>query len=495
MFEPGANNWPLTGGLVLWLLEIVIALAQENKQLKDKIAALEKACLERSRKDSNNSHKPPSSDGFKKQAGALKRRSSGRKPGGQKGHRGKARLNVPSSKVAKTVEHKPPECAKCKAHFSEYDQSIAVEHRQVWEIPEVNPFVIEHVFYLTRCRCGHQTRLPVPAWMCSGIGDRLQATMAYLTAEAKLSRRTTQSVLREIFNVPVALGTLQNRLEDTSEMLQPACDELEHELTKQRVINIDETGYRHNKTLAWLWAFVTSTFAFFTIQASRGSKVIKKTLGETFDGIIICDRFSAYVKYHKDRARGLIQFCWAHIMRDIKATGYEQAYRSPKPFSVLMRQRIGAVFKLWHTHKRGNISREQLIEKAECLMEEVRLFMEENRQASSANVSKLCGKLLEKWESLFTFIYHEGVEPTNNLAERMIRPAVQSRKISYCTRSENGQLLRARLLTVSATCRIHNRSCFGFLRETIQAHRHNRPTPSLLLLQINANRQPHTLYP
>jgi hypothetical protein len=177
---------------------------------------------------------------------------------------------------------------------------------------------------------------------------------------------------------------------------------------------------------------------------------------------------------------GLLQFCWAHIIRDIKALKNELAYGSDKPFSVLMRQRIGALFRLWHAQKHGKISRQRLIEMAQPMIRETRLFLEENLKSSSREVFKLCHQLLEKWNSLFTFIYHEGVEPTNNLAERSIRPGVQSRKISYCTRSKNGQHLRARFLTVSQTCRMQTRNSLEFYRAAIQAHRYNLPTPSLL---------------
>lgn len=458
--------------LLLWLLQIIVVLSKEIQDLRAKLASLQK--------DSTNSHKPPSADGFHKKRGAIKRGSSGRKPGGQKGHPGKTRIRVEPGEVSQTIEHKPQACDQCGAPFSARNETSPVERRQVWEIPEIKPFVIEHVFYQTTCNCGHQTRLPVPEWIYSGTGDNLQAIMTYFTAEAKLSRRTLKTVLEDVFQVPTALGTIQNRLEDTSEILKPICNELENELAKQKVVNIDETSYPDNKKLAWLWGFVTSTFAFFTIQASRGSKVIKQVLGDIFDGIIICDRFSAYIKYHKDRACGLLQFCWAHIIRDIKALKNELAYGSDKPFSVLMRQRIGAVFRLWHAQKRGKISRQRLIEMAQPLIREMHLFLEENLKSSSKEVSKLCHQLLEKWNSLFTFIYHEGVEPTNNLAERSIRPGVQSRKISYCTRSENGQHLRARLLTVSQTCRMQTRNSLEFYRAAIQAHRYNLPTPSLL---------------
>jgi transposase len=459
--------------LIAWLLQIIVALLEELQVLRTNVAELEK--------DSTNSHKPPSSDGLKKKRGATGRGSSGRKPGAQKGHPGSTRRNVPPSEVTETIAHKPQACEQCGVAFTEQNLSIPLERRQVWEIPEIKPLVQEHVFYQTRCDCGHTTRLPLPEWLYSGMGDNLQAHVTYFTAEAKLSRRSLQTILNDVFHIPVALGTIQNRLEDTSEILKPVCDELEDELSEQSVINIDETSYPHNKTLNWLWAFVSSSFVFFTIQASRGSQVLRQILGELYDGIIICDRFSAYVKYHKDRACGLIQLCWAHIIRDIKALKHHLAVESGQIFAVVMRKRIGAVFRLWHAHKQGKISRAQLIAAAEPSIAEMRAFVETNQKNPCHDVAKFNRQLLKRWDSLFTFIYHESVEPTNNLAERLIRPGVQTRKISYCTRSQNGQLLRARLLTVSQSCRIQQRNTLDFYRTAIHAHRHKLTMPSLLI--------------
>jgi transposase len=469
---PPQNALKTDHSLIGWLLQIILALLHEVQALRAKLAAFEK--------DSTTSHKPPSADGFKKKRGAMKRGSSGRKPGGQKGHRGITRRNVPPSEVTATIAHKPEACEQCGAPLTEQHPGVPMERRQVWEIPAIKPLVIEHVFYQTTCDCGHPTRLPVPEWIYSGMGENLQAHLAYFTAEAKLSRRTLQTVLTDVFRVPLGLGTIQNRLEKTSEILQPICDELQNELPKQPVVNIDETSYPHNKKLAWLWVFVTSTFAFFTLQASRGSQVLRKVLGELYDGIIICDRFSAYVKYHKDRLCGLIQLCWAHIIRDLKALRNELAVESDQIFAVVMRKRLGAVFRLWYAHKWGKISRAQLIVAAEPLIAEMRAFVENNQRHPTREVAKFNRQLLKRWDSLFTFIYHEGVEPTNNLAERLIRPGVQTRKISYCTRSENGQWLRARLLTVSQTCRIQQRNALDFYRTAISAHRSNLTMPSLL---------------
>ena len=458
--------------LVQRLLDKIAGLEQENEALKAKVASLEK--------DSTNSSKPPSSDGLKKQRGSPQRGSSGRKPGGQKGHPGKTRTPAPQAQVSETVEHEPEDCEHCGQAFGHDTPRRAVERRQVWEIPRIEPTVIEHVFYKLTCACGHETRVAVPAWILSGAGENLQALIAYLTSVAKLSRRTAQKVLEEVFHVRMALGTVQNRLEDTSDALAPVCEELEEKLAEEPVLNIDETSYPHNRRLDWLWAFVTPTFVFFAIRASRGSKVLREVLGKWFEGIIISDRFSAYVKYHKDRERGLVQYCWAHIMRDVKGLPCVRGCGSRELFSRLVRQRVGAVFRLWHACKRGHMSRQALMDKAEVHIGLLKELLEQNVDSPCKPVRTFCQGQLGKWASLFTFVYHEGVEPTNNLAERTIRAGVETRKISYCTRSAAGQVLRARLLTVSQTCRLQDRNPLEFLVAAIRAKRQGLPAPSLL---------------
>ena len=458
--------------LVLGLFELIAELTRENEALRDKVASLEK--------DSTNSSKPPSSDGLKKKRGSPKRGSCGRRPGAQKGHVGKTRAPVPPQQVSRTVPYRPTDCERCRRHFDGTEHREVVERRQTWGMPKIEPVVTEHDFYAVECPCGHRTRLPVPDGLMCGIDEDLQALIAYLTGEARLSRRTLQKILAEVFGTPISVGALQNRLEDTSDALEPTCRELEDALAREPVINIDETSYPHNTTLAWLWAFVAETFVYFTIAASRGSKVLRAVLGKAFDGIIICDRFSAYVKYHKDRACGLIQFCWAHIIRQAKGLPAVCACGSGELFSRLARARIGTVFRLWHAFKRGHLSRQQLIEKTQAPIGRLRTLLEENLHSSSKEVRTFCKGQLGKWNSLWTFIYHEGVEPTNNLAERLIRPAVQTRKISYCTRSHNGQLLRARLLTVLETCRMQGRNPLEFLVAAIRAKRQGHRFPSLL---------------
>lgn len=132
------------------------------------------------------------------------------------------------SLVSQTIPHKLQSCKKCGISLSVSHESTPVEKHPIGDIPEIKPSVIEHVFYRTTCSCGHKDRPDVPAWMYSGTGENLQVLIAYLTVEGKLSRRTLQSILGNVFHVPLALGAIQNRLEDTSRILQPACNELLH---------------------------------------------------------------------------------------------------------------------------------------------------------------------------------------------------------------------------------------------------------------------------
>ena len=461
------------------VVECVLLLEQENLLLKKKNQLLEEK-INRLSRDSTTSHKPPSSDSLNKKPRPPKRGSSGRSQGAQKGHPGKARNIMPPDKIDRTIPHKPDKCEKCNILFSRENSSKPVERHQVWELPKIDPIIEEHVFFETECTCGHRTRAAIPQWIYSGVGENAQAAITYFTAVGKLTRRNLKLIFEQFFHFPISIGAIQNRLENSSKILKAPCDQLEKALAEQKNLNIDETSYPQNGSLAWLWAFVAPYFAVFVIDDKRSSKVLKHVLGLTFAGIIISDRFSAYIKFQKDRFNGLIQFCWAHIIRDIKALRYIPDSLSQKPFALLARQHIGTVFRIWHAFKNGRISREQLIDKSKIPIGKLKNLCQRNQQSSNENLRSFCINLLKKWDCLFVFIHNDGVEPTNNRAEQIIRSGVETRKISYCTRSQKGQFLRARLLTVTQTCRIQARNTHDYIRECIQRYRRTKTIPSLL---------------
>ncbi len=455
------------------------SLEAERDQLRQRVAQLEEQVARLSR-DSTTSHRPPASDGPGQRRGCPARGRSGRRPGGQRGHPGRARPPVPPAQVERIVPHRPTCCAHCQQPFDASTAGTVVERRQVLELPDAQPFVEEHQFVSCTCACGEQTRLPVPPWISRGQGLNLQAHVAYYTGVARLSRRLTQTVLAELHGVSVSLGGLQNQLHDTTGACAPLYDELQQALPEQPHLHIDETGYPHQAKLHWLWVFVAPCFVFFALAQRRSSAVLKEYLGRAFAGIVICDRFSAYLKYSKDCLVGLLQHCWAHLIREAKALGAVPAHGRSEPFARLVRRQFGAVLRLWHATQQGRLSRAELIEKTRPLVEQMRALFVANQAQGPPAVAKYCAGVLKRWESLWTFLEHEGVEPTNNRAERMIRPAVQTRKLSFTTRSQAGQRLRAVLLTVTQSCRLQGRNGYEFLRLALRAHRGQGPRPSLL---------------
>jgi transposase len=226
----------------------------------------------------------------------------------------------------------------------------------------------------------------------------------------------------------------------------------------------------------WLWIFVTSSLAYFTVSRSRGSKVLKEILGDAFPGILCSDRLGAYKSYHK----GLRQVCWAHIIREIK--GIRHACRSPDAvrFSRWMLREVGRMFGLLNALREERLDRNTLVLKSVPVRARMSNCLQTYELSSDADVARMARGLLNCWDHLFTFLEHEGVEPTNNAAERGIRPAVQWRKISFGNRSEDGERFTARLLTVTRTCLVQRTNTFEYLVRAIQSHRMNLPHPSLV---------------
>jgi len=186
--------------------------------------------------------------------------------------------------------------------------------------------------------------------------------------------------------------------------------------------------------------------------------------------------YSAYKAFHK----GIRQFCWAHIIRNTK--GVKHACRSPDAakFSTWMLSEIGRMFALWHAFKRGHLDRESLIRKSVPIRARMNKCLQHYPASSDYDVRSMAKSLLKHWDGLFTFLEEDGVEPTNNAAERALRPPVQWRKICFGNQSEDGERLTARLLTVSRSCMLQQRNPFEFLVQSIIAHRKGLPAPSLL---------------
>lgn len=447
----------------------------ENTQLKKKIAQLEK--------NSTNSSKPPSSDNRcekkEKSTGKHGNGSRRRRPGGQPGHQGTKRHLIAVEEVDDLIHYYPKRCAGCGKRLAQdgtADELCEPFRWQVAEIEPIKPKITEHQAHSTLCECGCQTSACLPKEVVkSNFGPRLSSIIAYLAAVLHVSRRGSQEFCQTLLDINISLGSVQNLLEDTSVALEPIDLQLRDALPEEPVINADETGWRDR----WLWIFVSSTFIYFQVAKSRGSKVLVDVLGKLYKGILCVDRWGAYTKYHK----GIFQICWAHLKRDFRGIlkiGEATGSRDAILFAETMEKLRKKLMARWYRYKKGEISRAGLVKKTRPIRNAINRFLKQHANSQERCVRVLASKLLKRSNDLFTFIFYDGVEPTNNMAERGIRPAVQWRKICFGNRSDNGAVLTSRLLTVTRTCWLQKRNSLEFLVEAITAHRSGKKAPSLI---------------
>jgi transposase len=460
-------------------------VAESEKQLEDrdkKIADLERQLASR-KKDSTNSSKPPSSDGPAAARREKPARCRGRrKPGGQKGHPGCHRELEPPERVDQVVPVLPSDCRHCGQSLPqqiEQVRTVGKVHRyQVSELPPLRAQIIEYQCHKVACpHCSQATRAQLPAAVQTSLfGPRLVGLIAYLTVGLRIPRRGVEQLLETVLGIQISLGSTQKLVEDTSEALAATCQELGQQLPKEPVLNSDETGWRSMGERRWLWALVAGSFVFFTVAASRSSKVLIHLLGTVFPGILCSDRFGAYLKYHKGRA----QFCWAHLKRDLlgilefaRTTEAERFCRDALALTARL-------FRLWHRFRGGGFDRAELIRRSIPLQKRFFGLCEQHLDSPDEEVRVLATALFQHCDRLFAFIEYPGVEPTNNSAEQTLRHAVIWRKICFGNQSPRGELATARLLTVARTCVMQRRNALEFLTESVRRRRAGQPALSLL---------------
>ena len=458
----------------------LLELDSENSKLKEKIVQLEK--------NSKDSSKPPSSDAIrtKEQRRQSDDKSSDknnkptRKAGGQKGHKGVCRELIPTENVNEVVHYYSGQCKNCHKELVQDEKTGRTDDLfrwQIFDIKEIEPYVIEYQSHSTICECGyHNTAEIPPEILSSAFGENLMSLIAYITAVLHVSRRGIQEFCLTFLNLKICLGSIQNILEYTSSALETPVNEIKESLPDQAVLNADETGWRDQ----WLWIFVASSFMYFHVAKYRSSKVLEKVLGQFYKGILCVDRWGAYSKYHK----GLIQFCWAHLKRDflgVLKIGISLQSKDAILFAKVMERLRKRMMAIWYQYKEGKISREQLIEYCVPIIRVMKMCLAKYEKSEDKNARKLAKSLSKHSDKLFTFIYHPGVEPTNNISERGIRPAVQWRKVCFGNRSEAGAILTSRLLTAVRTCWLQERNSLKFLAEAIRAYRYGNPAPSLIM--------------
>ncbi len=376
--------------------------------------------------------------------------------------------------VDEVVVLKPDQCSGCQAPLLG-DDAAPFRH-QVIEIPPIQPVVTEYQWHQLVCPdCGETTRAPWPEGVPSGTyGPRVHATVALCTGAYRLSKRTTRQVLDDLFGVPMSVGTISQSEKATTAVLAEPVEEARTYVQEQSVAHLDETSWRQGGKRAWLWVAVTSWVTVFLVRLSRSGQVARELLGEGFCGILVTDRYSAY-NWYPVRWR---QLCWSHLLRDFEAIR-GRGGTSEEIGDALLAQ-AHQMFEWWHRVREGTLARSTFRSYMSPLRREVERLLEAGSQCGVAKTEGTCHEILKRREALWTFVQVEGVEPTNNTAERSIRPGVQWRKVSFGTQSEDGSRFVESMMTVVATLKQQKRNVLAYLTAAHEAALRGETAPSLL---------------
>jgi transposase len=465
------------------IAELEAKLAEQNGRIAERdarIAELEKRVAqlaEQLGQNSSNSHLPPSSDSpdeRRQRRNKAKKEKQQRKRGGQKGHAGAHRELLPTDKVNKFVDLFPSECENCWKPLPRVPDALALRYQQT-EVPPIQPFTTEWRRHEVTCPCcRYKTRAAYDGDMIpsSPFGPRLMAIMALLTGVYHLGRRRAVELLSDLVGVRVSLGALSAVEKRVSDAVQPCVDEAWDRARAAEIKHTDGTTWSQAGRAMALWTIAAAGVTVFKILADSAKATLRPLYG-ALSGILVSDRAKALNFWAMARR----QVCWAHLLR--KFILFSERAGPSKKFGRQLLDYTGLMFEYWHDYQSGNLDRATFVAWMAPVQQQIEVVLEQAVAAGIAGTSGSCADILAHRAALWTFVDHDGVDPTNNHAEREIRSFVLWRKRSFGTRSDRGNRFAENLMTVAHTARKQQRNVLAFLTECCQTARDEMRPPSL----------------
>ena len=446
--------------------ELAIARAEAMRCQQELAAA---------KKNSSTSSKPPSSDIVKPTPPPAPGRK--RLIGGQPGHPLHERPLIPPEQLTDGVHVHTIEICPCCSHGLQPGTAAPRVVQQI-DIRDVPLSSVEHRSVAGWCpRCQRHHFAPLPSGIEIGglVGPRLTTLVAYMKGVCHASFSTVRKFLRDVVGVTISRGQLAKVIHKVTNALAESYQEVYEALGRQPLLNVDETGHKNNGESWWTWCFRAELFTLFKIDPHRSGDVLIEVLGREFAGVIGCDYFSAYRRYMRE-CNVTVQFCLAHLIRDIKFLTTLPDARD-REYGERLRKQVRELFRIIQLRDRylpGGFQ-ELLQQTRQKLVAAATEAVPQTRH--SQNMAK---RFREHGEAYFRFITTPGLGPTNNLAEQAIRFVVIDRRITQGTRSQGGQRWCERIWTVIATCTQRGWSVFEFLSKAVKAYFDEQPSPSLL---------------
>jgi transposase len=444
------------------------ALEAELASLREQLASAQK--------NSSTSSKPPSSDIVKPKP-TTPPDGAKRTIGGQPGHSQHTREPFPPEQVTQFHTHVLTCCPCCGGTVRPNgDKARVVQQVDVHKPPQT---VEQHTcpeFWCDHCDRGFTAALPTPIARGGLVGPQLTALIAFMKGVCHASFSTIRIFLRDVVGVTISRGQLSKILGKVSVALEGPYEELLERLPHEAILNVDETGHPENGQPWWTWCLRAELFTLFHIDAHRSADVLMDLLGKEFAGVLGCDYFGAYRRYMRE-CDVTIQFCLAHLIRDVKFLTTLPDDRDRR-YGEDLRAALKDLFGVFHQH--AALPADVFVKCLEAARDRVlRIGKEGPPTQHGANMQK---RFVEHGQAYFTFVTTAGVQPTNNLAEQAIRFVVIDRHITQGTRGEAGRRFCERMWTVIATCVQRGRSVWNFLSQAVGNWFAGSPSPSLLPL-------------
>lgn len=440
----------------------IASLQQRLAELEQRLAELERASKRQATPFARHKHQ-------------AKPKRAGRKAGQG---RFTFRTQPSAEQVQRTEEQPLATCLECGGELTDRKS-----HEQfVIDIPAVQPTVVRyrtHSGYCPSCRQRVRSRHPEQISAATGsagvvIGPRAKA----LAADLKHRLGVPYAKIAELFQVAFQLQVSRSGLCQADHRLaaqaRPVYEELLDLIRRSAVVHNDETGWRIGLLSAWLWVFTNRQLTVYTIQPSRGHEVVVAILGQEFAGILVSDCFTAYD--HQALANWLKQKCVGHLLKDLKAMR-----ESKTRGAVRFAQDLTAVLRAALTlrDQKASLTPAEFASRAEHLEQQLDGLIDVRRRLTDPDNVRFAKRLRKHRQHLLRFLYVEGLDATNNQAERMLRPAVITRKTSGCNRTADGAQAHSILASVLVTCR---QQALPIIDSLVKIQRAATTIPSLLAL-------------
>jgi transposase len=420
----------------------VRTLRDEVAQLQNRVETLET----RLQQNSTTSSRPPSSDSSYKKPRLRTTAATPRKAGGKPGHPGHHQVLLPPT----TVQELRPE--RCTCGNTTFALTTPYHTHQVLELPPIAIEATHWVLHQGWCPdCGRWTKAQVPAEHATGYGPRFSALMGEVAGTYGNGRRMVQTFCASVLQVPISLGAIQKVLDRVAQAIEPHYLAIATQARQALVNYIDETPWWCINTLHWLWVMASERVAFYMIHPRRSKEAFAELI-EDWAGLLVSDGYGVY--QHWVQAR---QTCLAHLIRSARGL----AARDNPDLAACGTWALAELQRLCHMATAPPTGGEWRAWYARLC----RLI--EQYHDCPDDAGRFARRLLREMDSLWVFLAHHGVEPTNNRAERALRYGVLWRKRSLGTASEKGNRWVERILSLRETCRLQAKSTYTVLVEAV----------------------------